>query len=44
LILALALEKARQLGIPQARITCDTDYIGSVLIIEKNGGVLAGHL
>jgi predicted acetyltransferase len=44
LILALTLEKARQLGIQQARITCDTDNIGSVRIIEKNGGVLAGQV
>ncbi len=29
LILALTLEKARQLGIQRARITCDTDNIGS---------------
>jgi predicted acetyltransferase len=41
LILALTLEKARSLGLARVRITCDTDNIGSVKVIEKNNGVLS---
>ena len=40
LILSLTLEKARALGLVRVRITCDTDNIGSVKVIEKNNGVL----
>ena len=39
-MLALALEKARMLGIEQVLITCGDDNIASVRIIEKNGGKL----
>ena len=38
--LALALPKARDLGIERALITCDDDNFGSIRIIEANGGVL----
>ena len=38
--LRLALEKAWALGIERVRITCDRDNIGSVRVIEKNGGIL----
>jgi len=44
LILALTLEKARALGLARVRLTCDTDNIGSVRIIEKNGGRLSATL
>jgi predicted acetyltransferase len=40
LILALALEKCRQLGIERALITCMQDNVASARIIEANGGVL----
>jgi predicted acetyltransferase len=42
-ILALTLEKAQARGLKQVLVTCDTDNLGSARIIEKNGGVLAGH-
>jgi len=38
LILKLALEKAKELGIKEAVITCDLDNMGSRRIIEANGG------
>ena len=44
LILALTLEKARVLGLARVRITCDTDNIGSVKVIEKNNGVLSSTI
>ena len=40
LILALALEKCRELGIERALITCMQDNVASARIIEANGGVL----
>jgi predicted acetyltransferase len=40
LILALALEKCRALGIERALITCMQDNVASARIIEANGGVL----
>lgn len=43
LMLELALEEARKLGLKRVMITCDTDNIASAKIIEKNGGVFAGH-
>jgi predicted acetyltransferase len=39
-ILALTLEKARDLGLNRVLLTCDTDNIGSARIIEQNGGKL----
>lgn len=39
-ILALALPKARALGITDVLVTCDATNVGSRKIIEKNGGVL----
>lgn len=39
-ILALALPKARELGLQRALVTCDETNIGSRKIIEANGGVL----
>ncbi|HSX09268.1 MAG TPA: GNAT family N-acetyltransferase [Candidatus Saccharimonadales bacterium] len=38
-LLALALPKAKALGITKALITCDESNIGSKKIIEANGGV-----
>lgn len=40
LMLKLCLEKARELGLERALITCNEDNIGSYKIIEANGGVL----
>lgn len=39
-ILALALEKARELNIPHILITTDVENIASRKMVEKNGGVL----
>lgn len=41
MILAQTLIRARLIGLRRVRITCDTDNIGSVRIIENNGGVLS---
>lgn len=43
LILRLALERARELGLERALITCDVDNLGSRGVIENNGGVLEGE-
>lgn len=43
-ILALALPKARELGISRVLVTCNDDNIGSYKIIEKNGGVLENKI
>jgi len=40
MILALALEKARLLGLSRVLVTCDDDNVGSAKIIEANGGQL----
>jgi predicted acetyltransferase len=40
LILKLALEKARELGIYWVMVTCDEDNVISRKVIEANGGVL----
>ena len=42
-ILALTLEKARDLRLNRVLLTCDTDNIGSARVIEKNGGKLASQ-
>lgn len=39
-LLRLTLERARALGLTRVRITCDADNIGSIRVIEKNGGAL----
>ncbi len=39
-ILRQGLKKAKELGIDIALITCDTDNLGSVKVIENNGGVI----
>lgn len=38
-MLALAIEKARTLGIKDVLLTCNDDNVASQRIIEKNGGV-----
>jgi len=38
-ILALALDKMRELDIPKALVTCNEDNIGSEIAITRNGGV-----
>lgn len=37
-LLALTLEKARDLGLAEVLVTCDRDNVASVRVIEKNGG------
>jgi len=39
-ILALVLPKARELGLTRVLVTCDETNIGSMKIIEANGGEL----
>ena len=43
-ILALALERARYMGIHEVLVTCDTDNVGSRKIIEANGGRLENEI
>jgi len=43
LMLELALEEARTIGLKRVLITCDTDNIASAKIIEKNGGIFERH-
>ncbi len=42
-MLALALEKARGLGLGRVLITCDPANIASARVIQKNGGQLSGQ-
>jgi len=44
LILELALEKAKELGLRRVLVTCDADNIASRKIIESNGGVLEDEI
>ena len=37
-ILSLTLAKARELGLREVIVTCDSDNVGSLRIIKKNGG------
>ena len=39
-ILELALKKAHEIGLKKVMITCNDDNIGSIKVIEKNGGIL----
>jgi predicted acetyltransferase len=43
-ILRLGLEKARLLGLDKVLITCNRDNIGSIKIIESNGGVFESEI
>ncbi|HEX8997424.1 MAG TPA: GNAT family N-acetyltransferase [Ktedonobacterales bacterium] len=42
-ILALTLERARELGLSHVLLTCDTDNIRSAGVILRNGGVLTSE-
>ncbi len=39
-VLSLSLEKAKEIGLEKALVTCRVDNIGSAKVIEANGGVL----
>jgi len=39
-ILALTLEKAKELRLKRVLVTCDDNNVASAKIIEKNGGIL----
>ena len=39
-ILALTLQEAKKLGLGSVLVTCDDDNVGSMKIIEQNGGEL----
>jgi predicted acetyltransferase len=43
-LLRLALDEARALAIQRVRLTCDDDNIGSITVIERNGGRLDGRV
>lgn len=43
-LLALTLDKARELGLERVLITCRKDSIASVKIIQKNGGKLESEV
>ena len=43
-LLALTLDKARERGLDRVLVTCDTDHVASVRVIEKNGGVLENQV
>jgi predicted acetyltransferase len=43
LILKLALQKARAIGLERVLLTCDVDNLGSRRVIESNGGELEGE-
>lgn len=42
-LLRLALIEARARGIRRVRVTCDDDNLGSIKVIERNGGALEGR-
>ena len=42
-LLRLVLVEARAVGIERVRVTCDDDNIGSIKVIERNGGALVGR-
>lgn len=43
-ILKLGLEKARALGLDKVLITCNYDNVGSMKIIESNGGIFESEV
>ena len=43
-ILELALKEAKKLGIEKVLVSCDDDNIGSIKVIEKNGGILENKI
>jgi predicted acetyltransferase len=42
-LLRLTLLEARAVGIERIRVTCDDDNVGSINVIERNGGRLDGR-
>ena len=42
-MLRLALAEARAIGIERVLVTCDDDNVGSIAVIERNGGTLVGQ-
>lgn len=44
ILLQLGLEKAKEIGIQKALVTCDSDNIGSSKIIRKNGGIFENEV
>jgi len=43
-LLALTLDKACEMGLDRLLVTCDTDHVASVRVIEKNGSELENQL
>ncbi|WP_216321470.1 GNAT family N-acetyltransferase [Deinococcus aestuarii] len=43
LMLRLALDRARELGLTRVLVTCDADNLASRRVIEANGGALEGE-
>lgn len=43
ILLALALEKAKEIGLEKVLVSCREDNIGSAKVIEKNGGVYGNN-
>ena len=43
-LLALTLEKAREMGLQRVLVTCDDSNLASARVIEANGGVLENRL
>lgn len=39
MLLKLSLEKAKALGLEKILVTCRDDNIGSIKVIESNGGI-----
>jgi len=44
ILLKHTLEKAKEMGIEQVLITCDTDNVGSAKIIVNNGGIFENEI
>jgi predicted acetyltransferase len=44
ILLRLTLVRAWALGFARVRITCDADNIGSIRVIERNGGILEAEV
>lgn len=44
ILLRLTLERATARGLVRVRITCDAENLGSIRVIENNGGVLDGEV
>jgi predicted acetyltransferase len=40
LLLSLMLERARRIGLPSVKLTCDATNVGSIRVIQNNGGQL----